>query len=226
MVGRGTRCHPEKTNLIVIDISDNSKIYRLPGLSDLFNLPPGLDLKGSDVLQTEKLLEEVTERYPWVDIQRIHTATDVKLAAERIDFWKFDPPDEIADFTPNTWHAVPRGYRLCLKNGESLLIESDLLDTWSIRLKSYQRGSTPLERVADLESAICFADNFVSSDRADSEKLVARDASWREGPPSDKQIDLLRRSGIIAPAELTKGQAAQMISYILGSSFRAHAEVH
>jgi superfamily II DNA or RNA helicase len=223
MVGRGTRKHPEKTNLIVIDISDNSKIHRLPGLGDLFNLPPGLDLKGSDALETERLIDELTVRYPWVDVERIHTPIDIKLAAERIDFWKFDPPAEVADFTPNIWHAVPGGYRLCLRNGESLLIESDLLDTWSIHSKSYKTGLTLLERVADLETAICFADNFVVSDRSDSEKLVARDASWREGPPTDKQIDLLRRNGITAPAELTKGQAAQMISYILGSP-RAHAE--
>lgn len=221
MVGRGTRCHPEKTNLMVIDISDNSKMHRLPGLGDLFNLPPGLDLKGSDALKTEQLIEELTERYPWIDIQRIHTPTHIKLAAERIDFWKFDPPAEIADFTPNIWHAVPGGYRLCLKNGESLMIESDLLDTWSIRLKSYQTGLTQLERMADLETAICFADNFVASDRPDSQKLVARDASWREGHPTDKQIEVLCRNGVTVPAELTKGQASQMISYILGSPFRA-----
>jgi len=224
MVGRGTRCHPEKANLVVIDIADNSKIHQLPGLNDLFNLPPGLDLKGTDALETEQRIEELTKRYPWVDVDRIHTPNDIKLAAERIKFWNFSPPAEIADFTTNSWHAVPGGYRLCLKDGESLLIESDLLDTWSIRLKSYKTGSTPLERVADLERAICFADNFVASNRPDSKTLVARNAYWREGRPSDKQIDVLRRNGIIAPAELTKGQAAQMIAYILGSSFRAQDE--
>jgi hypothetical protein len=222
MVGRGTRRHPDKTKLVVIDIADNSKMHRLPGLGDLFNLPPGLDLKGSDVLETEQRIEELTKRYPWVDVERIHTPKDIKLAAERIQFWNFSPPAEIADFTANSWHAVPGGYRLCLKDGESLRIESDLLDTWSIGLKSYKTGLTPLERVADLETAICFADNFVASNRPDSKTLVARNAYWREGCPSDKQIDVLRRNGITTLAELTKGQAAQMIAYILGSSFRAH----
>src|SRR5262249_51245238 len=133
-------------------------------------------------------------------------------------FWNFEPPAELAESTPNTWHAIPGGYRLCLKQGESLLVESDLLDTWSVQLKSPQGGLTPLERIAELEAAICFADNFVASKRPDSEKLVARGASWREGSPSEKQIDVLRRNGITAPAELTKGQASQMISYILSSS--------
>jgi ATP-dependent helicase IRC3 len=226
MVGRGTRCHPAKKNLVVIDISDNSKRHQLPGLDDLFNLPPGLDLKGSDVLETEQRIEELMERYPWIDIKRIHTPQDIKLAAEQFYFWNFDPPAEIADFTPNMWHAIPTGYRLCLKDGESLLIESDLLESWNIRLKSYRTGVTSLERVTDLETAICSADNFVASDRPDSGKLVSRDASWRDGPPSDKQIDLLRRNGITVPAELTKGQAAQMISYILGSRLQAHAKAH
>ena len=225
MIGRGTRCHPEKTNLVVIDISDNSKMHQLPGLSDLFNLPSGINFEGSDVLETERLVEELTERCPWVDVKRIHSPTDIKLAAKRIEFWKFGPPDEIADFTPNIWYSAPRGYRLYLKDGE-LLIESDLLDTWSIRLKPYQSGLTSLERVADLKTAIRFADNFVARDRPDSQKLVARDASWRGGSPSDKQIEVLRHNGITAPAELTKGQAAQMIAYILGSSFRAHAKLN
>ncbi len=214
MVGRGTRQHPGKSNLVVIDIADNSKKHRLPGLGDLFNLPPSLDLKGCDALDTERLLEELTERCPLVDLERIHTPMDIKLAARRIEFWNFDPPDEIADFTPNSWHALPGGYRLWLKDGESLLVECDLVDTWSIHLKSYEKGPIQLARVGDLETAICFADKFVISNRPDSRKLVARNASWREDPPTDKQIKLLRHNGITTPAELTKGQAAQIIAYM------------
>ena len=106
---------------------------------------------------------------------RIHTPNDLRVAAERIDFWNFDPPAELAHFTPNTWHAVPGGYQLFLSDGESLIVESDLLDTWSVQLKSPRTGSTPLDRIAELESAIHFADNFVSSKRSDSERLVSRE---------------------------------------------------
>jgi hypothetical protein len=39
MIGRGTRRHDDKTVLLVIDIADNSRMHRLSGLNDLFNLP-------------------------------------------------------------------------------------------------------------------------------------------------------------------------------------------
>jgi superfamily II DNA or RNA helicase len=220
MVGRGTRRHPDKKNLVIIDIADNSKTHQLSGLNDLFKLPSRLNLKGCDALKTERLIEDLSDRYPWIDVSRIATPDDIKIAAERIDFWNFEPPAELDDFTRNTWHAVPGGYQLFLSEGESVLVESDLLDTWGIQLKSPRTGSTPLDRIAELEAAIHFADNFVSSKRPDSERLVARDANWRNGVPTEKQIGVLQRNGIVVPPELTRGQAAQMIRYIVAPSSR------
>lgn len=220
MVGRGTRLHPQKENLEVIDIADNSSSHRLPGLNDLFNLPAGFNLKGGDALKTERTIEKLTDRYPWIDVDRIHTPGDVKLAAERIHFWNFEPPAALAEFTPHIWHAVPGGYRLSLEGGESLLVESDLLDAWNVQLKSPKTGVTPLHRLSDLQSAIAFADRFVVSQRPDSKKLVSRGASWRDRRPTDKQVEILGRKGIAVPPELTRGQASQMISYLLASPSR------
>jgi hypothetical protein len=76
------------------------------------------------------------------------------------------------------------------------------LDTWSVQLKSSRTGSTPLDRIAELESAIHFADSFVSSQRPDSERLVSRDARWRDGVPTDRQVGVLERNGIPVPPEL------------------------
>jgi ATP-dependent helicase IRC3 len=218
MVGRGTRRHPDKKDLNVIDIADNSKTHHLPGLNDLFNLPSGMNLQGTDALKTERAVETLANRFSWVDIERIHTPADVQFAAERIDFWNFDPPAELAGFTPHVWHIIPGGYRLFLKDNETLVVESNLLDTWNILLKSPKTGSRLLNRTADLESAIGFADNFVSTERPDSENLASRNARWRDEDPTDKQIEVLKRNGINTPPELTRGQASQMISYILGAS--------
>jgi ATP-dependent helicase IRC3 len=220
MIGRGTRRHDDKTDLLVIDIADNSRMHQLSGLNDLFNLPSGMNLCGSDALKVEREIERLTNRSPWIDVSRIHAPAEVKLAAERIEFWNFDPPPELGDFTTHIWHAVPRGYRLFLSADESLLVEQDLLDAWNVQLRSSRTGLSVLHRAADRESAVYFADEFVCSKRPDAERLVSRDAHWRTGAPSDKQIEVLRRNRIIAPPELTRGQAAQMISYILASSSR------
>src|SRR5213594_4018972 len=53
MVGRGTRLHPDKADLMVIDVADNSRMHQLPGLHSLFNLPTNIDLRGTDVLEIE-----------------------------------------------------------------------------------------------------------------------------------------------------------------------------
>jgi hypothetical protein len=223
MVGRGTRRHEAKADLLVIDIADNSRMHQLPGLNDLFNLPSGLNLKGSDALKMEQEIERLAERFPWIDISRIHTPSEVKLAAERIEFWDFGPPSELAEFTPYTWHAVPGGYRLFLSGDESLVVERDLLDAWNVEMKSPSTTMTLLHRAPDRETAIDFADNFVRSRRPDAERLVSRDAHWRGGAPTDKQIDVLRRNRVAAPPGLTRGQAAQMIAYIVASSSWKHS---
>lgn len=216
MVGRGTRLHPDKKDLTVIDIADNSKAHQLPGLNDLFKLPRGLNLKGKDALSTERTLEGLTTRFPWIDIERIHKPEDIKIAAEHIEFWNFDPPAELANFTRHIWHAIPGGYRLFLNDGESLLVESDILDMWNVQLRSASGEFDRLNRFPDLKSAIGFADDFIVRERPDLKKLVSRNADWRDQRPSQKQIEVLKRNGIATPPELTKGQAAQMISYILG----------
>jgi ATP-dependent helicase IRC3 len=220
MVGRGTRLHPDKKNLEVIDIADNSTMHQLPALNDLFDLPPGMNLKGGDALQMAGRIENLSDRYPWIDVSRIQAPGDIKLAASRIEFWNFDPPEELADFTAFTWHAVPGGYRLFLSHGESLTVEQDLLESWNVKLKTPSAGLTLLKRTNELESAIDFADSFVSSERAEAEKLVSRDAHWRDAAPTEKQIEILSQHGIVAPPELARGQAAQMISYIFASRER------
>jgi superfamily II DNA or RNA helicase len=53
MVGRGTRLHAEKRDLMVIDVADNSRTHQLPGLHSLFNLPLNMNLSGGNALDIE-----------------------------------------------------------------------------------------------------------------------------------------------------------------------------
>jgi superfamily II DNA or RNA helicase len=219
MVGRGTRLHRDKTDLMVIDVADNSQTHQLPRLHTLFNLPPNMNLRGSNALLIEREIERISRTQPWIDTTRIHKPEDIKLAAERIEFFNFEPPAEVESHTGNTWRGVPGGYRLDLSEGESLLIESNLLDSWDVK-RVTRDGATlaMLKRADSLARAIAVADHFVAVHRPDAARLVERYAHWRNELPTDKQRGLLARKGIPMPKGLTRGQAAQMISFVLAST--------
>src|SRR5438034_1086780 len=156
-------------------------------------------------------------------IYRASGHLDLKVAAERIEFFNFDPPAEIRAYTQNTWQAVPAGYRLGLPEGEWISIEPNLLDAWDIRLSSVRQSSVLLlSRATSLAAAVASADRFVVLHRPDARRLVERSAHWRNELPSDKQKQVLALNRIPVPQGLTRGQAAQMISQLV-SAHRAPA---
>jgi hypothetical protein len=181
-----------------------------------------MNLNGGNALEIERDLERLNRTQPWIDISRIQTLEDLKLAAERIEFFNFEPPEEIRTYTQNTWQAVPAGYRLGLPDGERISIEPNLLDTWDIRLSTVRDGETLLSHAESLAAAVQSADRFVAVNRPAARRLVERSARWRDELPSDKQRQVLTRNKIPVPAGLTRGQAAQMISQLVSArSFRS-----
>jgi len=217
MVGRGTRLHPGKKNLMVIDVADNSRTHQLPGLHSLFNLPLNMNLNGGNAMEIERGIERLNRTQPWIDTSRMRTPQDLKLAAERIEFFNFEPPAEIRDCTGNTWSAVPGGYRLGLPEGEWISIEPNLLDAWDVRLSTVSETKLLLNHAPSLDEAVTAADRFVALHRPDARRLVERSARWRDELPSDKQKEVLARNGIRVPAGLKRGQAAQMIAHLVSA---------
>jgi superfamily II DNA or RNA helicase len=217
MVGRGTRLHPDKTDLLVIDIADNSRTHELPGIHSLFNLPVNMNLRGRDALTIEREIERIQRTQPWIDTTRIHTPEHLELAVERIEFFNFDPPAELVGWTEHTWYAVPGGYRLSLPKGEWLAVAPNLLDSWDVEHGDARTGSRLLQRAPTLALAVQAADRFVADQLPDALQLVKQHARWRDQRPSDKQKDVLIRHGVRVPEGLTRGQAAQMIALVLSS---------
>jgi hypothetical protein len=208
MIGRGTRLHPEKTDLMVVDVVDNSKTHVLPGLFSLFNLPPAMNLAGGRALEVEQQIERLSRELPWVDTSRLSTPQDIPFAAERIEFFNFDPPPELAGHTSYIWYAGAGGYRLNLPEGESLFIESNLLDSWDVRL-NHAKGTRLLAQADSLTRAAAIADTFVSCERPGAVKFVGRSAGWRSELPTEKQKELLMRKGVPVPGGLTKGRSTR-----------------
>jgi superfamily II DNA or RNA helicase len=215
MVGRGTRLHQEKTDLLVIDVVDNSAKHSLAGLHSLFDLPLGLDLGGADALQVAQDLHAVARRYPWVAVDRLKSPDDLRVVAERIDLFRFEPPDEIAMVTSFAWCRTPAGsYRLALPRAEHLEVSGDLLDSWQITYTSPASGVRPIGRADSLEQAVQRADAHVRRHLPDVVDIVDIEGAWRERKPSDRQLAFLRSRKIPVPEGLTRGQASWMISLL------------
>jgi superfamily II DNA or RNA helicase len=223
MVGRGTRLHPDKSDLLVIDVADNSRTHQLPGLHSLFNLPLTMNLRGARALELEREIERISRTRPWVDTSRITTPDQIRLAVERIEFFNFETPADLVGHTDNIWYAVPDGFRLSLPGGEWLTMVLNLLDQWEIEHVQPDGDSRLIQRAADLPAAVRAADRYVHSQRPDAHQLVQRSARWRDQPPTTKQLDLLARHQIPAPQGLTRGQVSQMIAMV--ASTRVHGKV-
>jgi superfamily II DNA or RNA helicase len=217
MVGRGTRLHPQKSDLLVIDVADNSRKHSLAGLHALFDLNPALDLQGGNALAFADRLRDIAERYPWVDTRKIKTPRDLEFAAERIDLFRFEPPDDVQPYTRLSWCATPAGgYRLGLPEREDIVIQQNLLDAWEVQFHSPARreAAVSLGAAAELPEAIRKAEAFVQKERGAALRLLDLSARWRHQPLSDAQRGLLQRKGIPIPKGLTRGQASWMIGLL------------
>ncbi len=222
MVGRGTRLHERKSDLVVVDIVDNTARHKLAGLNALFDLPDSLDLGGHAAIAVVDRLERVSTEAPWVDVNLIGQAAELEHVAERIDLFRFEPPGEIAPFTTFAWCAAPDGgYRLNLADGEWIGLREDNLGRWCSSLENARDGATRMpEPKTTVHEAVHAIDTVVRRHRSDCVRFLTIDAGWRANEPTANQIDVLRRRGIPTPTGLTRGQASWMIAMLSRSKAR------
>jgi ATP-dependent helicase IRC3 len=217
MVGRGTRLHEDKSDLLVVDVADNSDKHSLAGLHALFKLPARLDLQGQAALAVAARLRATAERYPWVDVERIETPGDLELVAERVDLFHLDPPEEVQPYSDFTWCRAPDGaFRLGLPQQESLLVRQNLLDRWEVVLRPAGPDREQGLGIHDtLGQALTRADAWVQRRRSDVVRVVDAHAGWRDRPATEAQLETLGRQGVKVPLELTRGQASWMIGMLM-----------
>lgn len=216
MIGRGTRLHPGKQELVVIDIADNSRRHALAGLSTLFGLSDGFDLQGHAAMEVADRMQRLARTSPWVDLSRVSRPEQLEMAAERIEFFRLEPPEEIASVAELTWLAAPAGgYQLHLPDGDRIAIERNLLGHWEISVQG-QREERPLGRCKSAEQAVVMAEQLVRKDYPGALRVIRRDASWRQLEPTARQLEILRAKHVPTPPGLTRGQASWLLSYALG----------
>jgi superfamily II DNA or RNA helicase len=218
MVGRGTRLHEKKSDLLVIDIVDNSTRHKLAGLNALFDLPDSLDLVGHGAIDVVDRLSRISIDTPWVDLDRVREAGELRHVAERVDLFRFEPPSAISPFTQFAWCSAPDGgYRLNLADGEWIDLREDNLGRWCTTVANGRGGGLPLPRpTTHLHDAVVAVDAVVREARRSCVPFLTLDARWRGQEPTDKQLDVLRRRTVPIPKGLTRGQASWMIAMVSG----------
>lgn len=218
MIGRGTRLHPGKKNLLILDIVGASQRHELVGRVDL-----GLDLddprdrkapgekKGCPVCGPECTTDEhrcaLCRRY-------LTEAMIGKAVARHANCKARGGVVDVFGTSRLRWLPLP-GDAWCLGAGKEIVVMvPNGLDTW--RLAAYEAGKLDVlheELPADWAMGI-------GEDRAKAfQSLTERNARWLDSPVSDQQKGRLVREGF-PESKLsqirTRGQAADLITRIGG----------
>lgn len=243
MIGRGTRLHPGKKALKLIDFVDNTGKHSIAGLPTLFGIPKGLKgLKGkniTDILSKLQQIEEVNPDYPvetiedWSDenIQKIVKKVDIFAQAEL--------PPEIKTNSKYSWEITQEGYRIQFPEEagikQTLRIEKDMLNKYEIETKYYEETvpcydndyskwrafkRDSIGAFNSIQEALQFGDNWIDSNKSQFSTMLAQDSKWRAESPSEAQLKLLKKLKVAVPKGLSKGQASVLIGKALGNRKR------
>ena len=214
MIGRGTRLHPGKENVTIVDIVDVTRDHSINTLPGLFGLSEKFDLEGNTVDTVQNALKWAEVHRPWVRIGEALSLTDLRYRCRRINLFDLETPPEVLRFSRFAWVATGKGiYRLGLANGKAIVVGPTILGDWEILLNRAGKETGLLRRL-DLEGAITEAERYVRKNIADSVGLVMRNTVWRKQPATEKQTTLFRAKKLDVPKDLTKGQASHLIGML------------
>lgn len=214
MIGRGTRLHPGKEDVSVVDVVDMTRGQGLVTLTTLFGLPPRLNLEGRTTQFVREAFQWAESNRPWVRTDTIESLGELRFRCQRINLFDLETPEEIERRSEYAWARQGDGrYGLGLANGEQLRISQNILSQWEVTL-CQNRQETVLAQDRTLDEAIRSADRFVERNREDSRVLVSRESRWRHQPATPKQLEILANRHIEVPRGLTKGHASHVIGML------------
>ncbi len=214
MIGRGTRLHPGKENVTVIDIVDVTKGHTLATLPSLFGLSPSFNLEGHTTDEAREAIKWVEANRPWVRVENASSLSDLRYRCTKIDLFDLKTPDEIIEYADFAWTNLGGGgYKLSLSKGRTITIMPTILENYEISLsqKGYERK---LAEKKDVSSAIYTAEHIIRNQFGDIIPLVSLYSRWRNQPATEKQLSILRSRNLDVPEGITKGQASHLISML------------
>lgn len=210
MVGRGTRRHPDKADLLVLDVVGVSDVHSLVTIPSLFGVEQReFEKKLAD---GEGLVTEVLD-----EIEEILVRQGKLLAAEAELFKKMRSTivwvQAHVDGSPLRRYERPTGrdrdgtQRPTVRLTQLYPNE----ERWACSLAIATQAGTEIKALISdvpLEVAQGVGEDWLRKSGAMA--LVAADAPWRAGGPSEKQLEFARKLGI-DPTGMTKGECSNAI---------------
>lgn len=230
MLGRGLRPWESKEDCIVLDMVDVARKHSLVTAGDLFGLPKAFNAKGMKLTALADMIDHALETQPDLPLPAGLDVESFSKHVKKFNIWSVAESDTANRFGRLRWIESGKDhFRLALpvrqqsdgallsgKSGsaECLDITVGTLGCWSVRLFT-GHTSVPIAETDDVGGAFLRAERWVEHNRADAWRMKAKDAAWRDRPPSDKQVALLKRLG--APLPTTRGQASDMLDQFYGA---------
>jgi superfamily II DNA or RNA helicase len=165
MIGRGTRLHPGKDDVTVIDIVDVTRDHKLVTLPSLFGLAAEFDLEGRTTTQAQDAIRWVETHRPWVSVDAVRSLSELRYRCQKIDLLDLQTPAELAGVCELAWAGTAAGaYRLGLARGETVSVSPTILGDWEvllrrgtqeIRLAREGSPTSPDARVGETTRVVC-----------------------------------------------------------------------
>ncbi len=227
-----------KPDCFVIDVVDVSSKFGLNGPPDdddikedkrpvpasvagLVGLPADFDLQGHSLFEAAKWADELVPAKRAQLFRRPMSFENLSTVLSEVDLIKeLSIPEEILGISRLAWMKTGE-FEYMLPCGSSSFekeriakIEMDLLGRLFLTLSSNQMKYPSMPLGDDLARAFDEADRMIRLTFPDCGPIVQANASWRDKPPSEKQLDLLRKMMVEEETIVlleTMGQARALI---------------
>jgi superfamily II DNA or RNA helicase len=193
-VGRGTRLHPGKDDCLVLDLVGVTSDLKLQSVPALFGLrrPPKATETVTDAIAREQAEKAEHDDRAAAKLRRRRAARADLFDRRRLH-----------------WLTIGRRWVMGLGDGHLLALDPTGERSWRVLLVR-RTGARILASGLDLGYAQGAAEETVRANGKVS--LVDTRAPWRRRPISPGQRGKLRAMGVRTPADMTKGQAADLIT--------------
>lgn len=196
MIGRACRHYPGKTDGLIMDVVGVTNRFDLITFAGLFDIEEKR-LKGKSLRQALDEREvEIAEAEAFKEHQGQLVARIIDLFGKRSMHW-----------------VEAGGSRFAMSTFEGVVYLEPMVgleNRWSVRFKTRHGGHVTLRDHLDLGYAQGFAEDYVREQGASP--LTNPQAAWRTTPAAEEQLNVLRRARIPFAANITKGEASDMIA--------------